>query len=137
MKKELKEFDLSSRILLILGIIDIVRGFLHTFLVNWASQTFAKLDLNFVKDDQLTLLGAFGISNFLTGLIYILVSMKAKHLSPYVLIIIPISYLIGYIGLRVSGIQANASFYGKYFMLVYLLTCVITSGIYFIKKSRS
>lgn len=136
MKKELKEFRFSSNLLLIIGIVDIVRGFLHTFKVEWASQTFAKLNLNFVRDDQLTLLGAFGISNILTGLIYILVSKKAKHLSPYVLIIIPISYFIGYIGLRVSGIVANASFYGKYFMLLYLLTCVITSGIYFINNRK-
>jgi hypothetical protein len=122
-----KQYDIPSIVLFILGIIDIVRGFLHTFEVNWAAQTFAKLNLNFVRADQLTLLGAFGISNILTGFLYILISKKA---------IIPISYIIGFVGLKMSGIYSSAAFEGKYFMIIYLLVCVITSGIFFIQKRK-
>ncbi len=45
--------------------------------------------------DQVFLLGVFGISNFLTGFIYLLISRKAKELAPYMLIIIPLTYHLG------------------------------------------
>jgi len=134
MKKENKIYAQTSTVLLIIGLIDLVRGFLHTYDVVWAATTFAKLDLSVLRSDQLTLLGAFGISNILTGLIYILVSRKSKELSPYILGIIPVAYALGFVGLKISGINANASFYGKYFMLAYLATCVISCGIFFYKK---
>ena len=123
-----------SLVLLILGLLDLLRGFLHTFGVNWASETFAHLDLSVARSDQLWLLGTFGISNILTGLIYILISRKAKNLSAYVLGIIPVAYILGIIGLRTSGITPAADFDGKYFMLVYLGVCVLTFGWFMVKK---
>ena len=129
-------YNCPSIVLLVIGLVDLLRGFLHTYQVNWAAETFAKLDLSVVRSDQLTLLGAFGISNILTGLIYILISRKAKDLSPYVLGIIPIAYFFGFIGLKFSGINSTASFYGKYFMLVYLSVCVVTCIIFFYRKKR-
>ena len=137
MKNNKDGYGLPATVLLIVGLIDLLRGFLHTYRVEWAANTFAKLDLSVVRADQLTLLGAFGISNILTGLIYILISRKYKELSPYILAIIPISYLIGFVGLKVSGISSNASFYGKYFMLAYLAICAITAAIFFTKKQFS
>jgi hypothetical protein len=134
MKNPLKTYKFPANILLILGFIDIFRGFLHTFEINWAAVTFAKLDLSFAANDQLFLLGIFGISNILTGLLYILISRKAKEITPYVLLIIPLSYLIGLIGLRLSGITPASAFEGKYFMYVYFATCIITSGIFFYRK---
>ncbi len=119
-------YKLPSLVLLFIGLIDLLRGFLHTFAVNWASTTFAHLDLTVAKENQLWLLGVFGISNILTGLIYILISRKAKHLSPYVLGIIPFAYLIGIVGLRVSGISPQSDFDGKYFMIIYLGVCLLT-----------
>jgi hypothetical protein len=115
-----------SSVLLVLGIVDLLRGVLHTFFIDWAVRTFARLDLSAARHDQLTLLGAFGISNLLTGLIYILISRKAKELSNYVLLMIPCAYAIGYIGLKISGVKAHAAFYGKYFMLGYLGVCIAT-----------
>jgi len=130
-------YKLPATVLLILGFVDCIRGFLHTFLVNWAASTFAKLDLSVVRSDQLTLLGAFGISNLLTGFIYIVISKKASNLSPYILGIIPAAYLLGFIGLKMAGINAQASFYGKYFMLAYLAVCIITLGIFLcLKRSK-
>jgi hypothetical protein len=134
MKKSGNIYNLPSMVLLLLGISDLVRGFLHTYEVSWAATTFAKLDLSYVRSDQLTLLGAFGISNILTGLIYILISRKAKNISPYILIIIPIAYALGWLGLKVSGISANALFLGKYFILIYLFVCIVTFGVFISNK---
>jgi hypothetical protein len=125
---------LPSTVLFILGCLDLLRGFLHTFLVPWAAATFAKLDLSTAKSDQLWLLGIFGVSNFLTGFIFILVSKKARELSPYVLIIIPLTYGLGLMGLKLNGITPNAAFEGKYFMYLYFLVCLGTAGFYFYRK---
>lgn len=123
--------------LLILGLTDLLRGFLHTFAINWAAATFAKLNLSAAASDQLFLLGIFGISNILTGLIYILISRKAKYLSPYILAIIPFSYLIGLIGLRVSGVTAMSAFEGRYFMYAYFAVCVITLLIFLYRRNKN
>jgi hypothetical protein len=103
-----------------------LRGVLHTFFVNWAVRTFAKLDLSVARQDQLTLLGAFGISNLLTGVIFILISIEAAPLSEYVLLAIPCAYAVGAIGMRTSGVKAQSAFYGRYFMMGYLGVCLVT-----------
>ena len=123
---------LASHVLLALGILDLLRGTLHTFFADWAVRTFAHLDLSSARQDQLTLLGVFGISNLLTGLIYILISRKAKPLSRYVLLAIPVAYATGRIGMMASGVSPHAAFYGRYFMAGYLALCLaafVASGL--------
>ncbi len=117
-------YELPSTVLFVLGLVDLLRGALHTFFVNWAVRKFAKLDLSVARQDQLTLLGAFGISNLLTGAIYILVSLKAKRLSEYILIAIPCAYVVGVIGMRASGVKPQSALYGRYFMMAYLGVCL-------------
>ncbi|MGA2275057.1 MAG: hypothetical protein ABSH00_15995 [Bryobacteraceae bacterium] len=119
-------YVLPSTVLFILGLVDLLRGVLHTFFVNWAAKTFAKLDLSVARQDQLTLLGAFGISNLLTGVIFILISIEAAPLSDYVLLTIPCAYAVGAIGMRTSGVKAQSAFYGRYFMMGYLGVCLVT-----------
>jgi hypothetical protein len=119
-------YALPSTVLFILGLVDLLRGVLHTFFANWAVRTFAKLDLSVARQDQLTLLGAFGISNLLTGVIFILISIEAAPLSEYVLLTIPCAYVVGVIGMRTSGVKAQSAFYGRYFMIAYLGVCLVT-----------
>lgn len=119
-------YVLPSTVLFMLGLVDLLRGVLHTFFVNWSVKTFAKLDLSAARQDQLTLLGAFGISNLLTGVIFILISIEAAPLCEYVLLTIPCAYAIGVIGMRASGVRAQSAFYGRYFMMGYLGVCLGT-----------
>jgi hypothetical protein len=100
---------LPSTVLFVIGLVDLLRGVLHTFFVKWAVRTFAKLDLSVARQDQLTLLGAFGISNLLTGVIFILFSIEAAQLSEYVLLTIPCAYVVGAIGMRTSGVKAQSA----------------------------
>lgn len=118
---------MSATVLLILGIFDLVRGFMHTFNIHWTAANVARLDLSVAGGDQLFLLGTFGISSWLTGILYIFLSRKAKEFSPYIIIIIQLSYLIGYIGFKFAGLSKHAEFNGLYFMMVYLWACVLTS----------
>jgi hypothetical protein len=117
--------EVAPIVLTIVGIVDLVRGVLHTFAVRWAARTFARLDLTAAPEDQLTLMGVFGISNFLTGSIYLLVSMHAPQLAADILLLIPCAYLFGTVGLRVAGVRARSAFYGRYFLLGYLLVCLV------------
>jgi hypothetical protein len=128
-----KALRVSIIYLWMIAILDLVRGFMHTFYINWANATFAQMEPN---PDSLMMLGAFGISNILTGILYILILRKAKHLAPYVLTFIPFSYITGYIGLRLQNVQADSSFYGKYMMLVYLGLCILFAIYYWISEFK-
>jgi hypothetical protein len=129
---------LSNVVLLFAGTMDVIRGYTHTFRVRHAAANLAKIEMS---SDSLVLMSAFGISNFLTGMIYILIVWKAKKLTPYVLVLIPLSYLIGGIGMRYSDVVMESEFKGQYMMTVYLSVCLITAILYFLasvlnKKSR-
>jgi hypothetical protein len=113
-------------VLACLGAIDLVRGFLHTFLVEHSAVKIAGMNLEHSAGDQLMLLGSFGISNFLTGAIYLAVAFKARQLAPTVLAIIPAAYLLGFIALRLNHISPESAFPGRDFMLGYSSVCVLT-----------
>jgi len=128
-------YKIPSHVLLCIGGFDLLRGFMHTFVLNWSAAHFAKFDMGTVPEDQLFLLGVFGISNFLTGTLFILISQKARHLSPYVLISIPLIYLLGLAGIWSGGIHAQAQFNGRYFLFLYFFICIVTF-IHFIVRKR-
>ena len=113
-------------VLACLGVVDLVRGVLHTFLVKHSAVEIAGMNLSEAAQDQLMLLGAFGISNFLTGAMFLAVAWKAKNLAPTVLAIIPVAYLLGILAFKLNHISSQAAFPGRYFMLGYLAVCVIT-----------
>ena len=56
-----------SRVVLVLaGILDLIRGYAHTFNIRYAAEYVAGIE---PIPDSLVLMGAFGISNFLTAFI--------------------------------------------------------------------
>ena len=117
---------LSSNVLFFLGLVDLIRGLFHTFFIHQANDIFAHMDLSTNGQDLLTLLSAFGISNFLTGFIFILISRKAQHLSTYILALILLSYLLGIIGMYFAGVTPQSDFLGRFFMFAYLGVCAVT-----------
>lgn len=52
-------------------------------------------------------------------------SRKSKELTPYIIALIPLAYAVGYIGLKFAGVNANAEFNGKYFMILYMAACIL------------
>jgi len=113
----------------ILGVIDIVRGVTHTFFIHQLAVPASGIDAH---PDALVLMSAFGISNFLTGLLLILIALKAKKIVPYTLIIIPMSYFIGSLGMNISEVVMQSEFRGQYMMRVYLLVCIASALYYFL-----
>jgi hypothetical protein len=116
----------AAVVLACLGAIDLVRGFLHTFLVEHSAVHVAGMDLSQADSNQLMLLGAFGISNFLTGALFIAISWKARQVVPAALVIAPAAYLLGFIALRLNHVSPQAAFPGRWFMLGYLTVSFLT-----------
>ncbi len=117
--------------LLFLVFLDFIRGFMHTFLNEFAALNIARIDPN---PDALYLLGAFGISNFVTSFIFFMIWKKAKHLSPYVLITVFAGYVFGILGMQVGRTTMESAFNGQYMMYAYLVATLVFPVLYFTGK---
>lgn len=130
-------------VLFVLGCIDLIRGFMHTVLLEYSALNIAGLDLTTTTAaEQLRLLGAFGISNWVTGALFILIALKAKNISIHVMGIIPAAYGLCSIAMKIntSGYaQTTADWGGMSMMVPYLAVCVITfaAGIIVMLRSRN
>ena len=115
--------------LLVLGCVDLVRGFMHTVMLEFAAANIAGIS----DVDAVFMLRTFGISNYLTGALFILIALQAKHLAPYVLALIPLCYAFGM--LVSPPVAQTAQFNGKYAMVVYFAVCLVV-GVWGIIDSR-
>ncbi len=115
---------IAPKVLLLLGCVDLFRGLAHTYMIHWANDTFAHMDLSVNGNDQLMLMGAFGISNWLTGMLFILIALKAKALANTSLIIILVAYAVGWLGMQYAGVSAESDFYGRFIMMGYFAVCL-------------
>ncbi len=117
-------------VLIVLGCIDLVRGFMHTVLLEYAALNIAGLDLTTsTATEQLRLLGTFGISNWITGVTFILIGLKAKHLALHIMGLIPLAYGLSIIAMRINMsayLETTADWSGRYLMIPYLLVAGIT-----------
>ena len=121
-----------------LGIIagvDIIRGLMHTFFIMFASENIAHMTQT---PDTLNLMNVFGIANLLSGVTYILIVKKAKELAPYMLMLIPITYVVGMISSNITGVAAmqTSAWNGQYMMFVYLAIAALVGINYFISSAR-
>jgi len=127
-KHDLPKF--VSIVAIVLGCIDLMRGFMHTILLDFAATNIAGFDLSTSQaGDFLQMMGAFGISNYLTGAMLILLGWKARSLALIMLGFIPVSYAIGIAGIKVNSAPytpTQAAWGGTTFMLVYMAICVVT-----------
>lgn len=124
---------INSIVLFCLGLVDLLRGFMHTYNINWAAVNIAKMEAH---PDAMMLMGTFGISNFLTGFIYIYIAWKAKKHAPVLLFLIPAAYFIGVVGMKLSQVSMQSEFNGQYMMLGYMAICVISTVYYLISAKK-
>lgn len=119
-----------SIVLLLLGCYDLIRGFMHTFLLNYSALHFAGLNLTTPQaSDLLRLLGAFGVSNFLTGIMFIMIAYTSRKLSLAMLGIIPSVYFIGYLTIHANTKvypHTQALWLGLHPLLVYMCVSLAT-----------
>ena len=139
-EKDIPKF--VSIVAIALGVLDLIRGFMHTILLEYAATNIAGLDLSSsVATDLLRLLGTFGISNYITGVMLILLGWKARPLAltmlgwkarPLALTmlgVIPAAYLIGMVGININAASyttTQANWGGAPMMMVYMVVCIVT-----------
>lgn len=109
-----------------LGCFDLIRGFIHTFMLEFAALNIFVIDLSGGVDNQMFLLGTFGISNYITGIMFILIGLKARHLVPIMLPVIPIIYFGG-TALISRTASPTAQLGGSPYMLIYFALCIAAS----------
>ena len=118
-----------SIVTIALGCIDLLRGFTHTVLLDYAATNIAGFNLSTsLAGDLLQQMGAFGISNYLTGVMLILIGWKARPLALIMLGVIPVAYAIGFAGFKINSAvyaPSQAAWGGVTPMLVYLAICGI------------
>ena len=121
---------LVSIVAIVLGCLDLVRGFMHTILLEYAALNIAGFDLSTpLAGDLLQMMGVFGISNYVTGVMLILLGWKARPLALAMLGVLPLAYAVGVAGIKVNSAdyaQSQAAWGGTTMMMVYLSGCVIT-----------
>ena len=109
-----------------LGSFYLIRGLIHTVMLEFAAINIFVIDLSGGVDNQMLLLGIFGISNYITGIMFILIGLKARHLVPIMLPVIPITYFAGAASItRVANPTAQLG--GGPYMLVYFAVCIAAS----------
>lgn len=119
----------------VIACVDIIRGLMHTFFIMYASENIAQMTQT---PDTLNLMNTFGIANLLSGVTYILIVKKAKELSPYMLLIIPLVYLVGIISANMTGVAAMqvSAWNGQYMLFVYWAVCILVGANYFVSARR-
>jgi hypothetical protein len=108
-----------------LGCIDLIRGFIHTVLLDYAATNIFVIDASGGVENQMFLLGIFGISNYLTGILFILIGLRARELVPIILPIIPLVYVFG-TALISRVVIPTAQLGGGPYMLMYFVACIVT-----------
>jgi hypothetical protein len=129
-----------SIVAIILGGLDLIRGIMHTLLLDFAATNIAGLDLSTSQAaDLLRLMGTFGISNYITGISLILMGWKARQLALIMLGVIPAAYLIGGIATHFYSApytQTQANWGGIPMMLAYMAVSILTF-LYGVWKSKA
>jgi hypothetical protein len=114
-----------SVVTIALGCIDLIRGFVHTILLEYAALNIA----------------GFDFSNYLTGIMLILIGWKARPLALIMLGVIPVAYAIGVAGIRINSAAyapPQAAWRGATPMLVYLVISAITfvAGVWMTRQRK-
>jgi uncharacterized membrane protein YphA (DoxX/SURF4 family) len=126
-----------------LGVIDLLRGFMHTVVLPYSATHIASLDLSGpTAPDLLRLLGLFGISNYITGATLILTGLYARPIALVLLGLIPAFYGLGLLTIHAAMNPyppSTAQWGGRPFMMVNLSLYVLTflAGIFVLRQRKT
>ena len=126
-----------------LGVIDLLRGFMHTVVLPYSATHIACLDLSGpTAPDLLRLLGLFGISNYITGATLILTGLYARPIALVLLGLIPAFYGLGLLTIHAAMNPyppSTAQWGGRPFMMVNLSLYVLTflTGIFVLRHRKT
>jgi len=127
----------------LLGSIDLLRGFMHTVILPYSATHIASLDLSGpTAPDLLRLLGLFGISNYITGATLILTGLYARPIALVLLGLIPAFYGLGLLTIHAAMNPyppSTAQWGGRPFMMANLSLYVLTflAGILVLRQRKT
>ena len=127
----------------LLGGIDLLRGFMHTVVLPYSATHIACLDLSGpTAPDLLRLLGLFGISNYITGATLILTGLYARPIALVLLGLIPAFYGLGLLTIHAAMNpypHSTAQWGGRPFMMINLSLYVLTflAGIFVLRHRKT
>ena len=127
----------------LLGVIDLLRGFMHTVVLPYSATQIACLDLSGpTAPDLLRLLGLFGISNYITGATLILTGLYARPIALVLLGLIPAFYGLGLLTIHAAMNPyppSTAQWGGRPFMMINLSLYVLTflAGIFVLRHRKT
>ncbi len=130
-----KALKISVTVLGLVAIYDLIRAYMHTLNIWYASEHIAQMSQT---ADTMWLMTYQGALQLMSGLVYLLIVWKAKELSPYVLIIIAIANLYFLFAVRVNGVleMQTSEWNGQYYMYVYVAVVFLAGLNYFIAEKR-
>jgi len=132
-----------STMAVFLGVIDLLRGFMHTVVLPYSATHIACLDLSGpTAPDLLRLLGLFGISNYITGATLILTGLYARPIALVLLGLIPAFYGLGLLTIHAAMNPyppSTAQWGGRPFMMINLSLYVLTflAGIFVLRHRKT
>jgi len=141
MKRPIPNF--ISIMAVFLGVIDLLRGFMHTVVLPYSATHIACLDLSGpTAPDLLRLLGLFGISNYITGATLILTGLYARPIALVLLGLIPAFYGLGLLTIHAAMNPyppSTTQWGGRPFMIVNLSLYVLTflAGIFVLRHRKT
>lgn len=131
-----RALTLSAIVLALVGVYDLIRAYMHTLNIWYASEHFAQMSQT---ADTMWLMNYQGSLQLMSGLIYILIAWKARKLAPYVLMINAFANLYHLFSASINGVleMQTSAWSGLYYMYVYCAVVVITGLNYFIARKRN
>ncbi|CAM8625931.1 hypothetical protein MCEMIH22_00322 [Candidatus Methylacidiphilaceae bacterium] len=126
-----------------LGVIDLLRGFMHTVVLPYSATHIACLDLSGpTAPDLLRLLGLFGISNYITGATLILTGLYSRPIALVLIGLIPAFYGLGLLTIHAAinpYPPSTAQWGGRPFMIINLSLYVLTflAGIFVLRHRKT
>ena len=119
-----------SIVTLLLGCYDLLRAITYTLHLELSALHLSKINLSTTDSASLLhLLGVFGASNYIISLMLILTAFMARRLALVMLAIIPFSYGMGLMTIKLNATEyqlSQASLHSAIPMIIYLAICLIT-----------
>ena len=119
-----------SVITVLLGCYDLLRGTMHTLHTEYSSFNMKSLSVAApAAGDLLHLLSIFGVSNYIIGVMLILLALKARGLALVMLAVIPFFYTLAMLATKTNLPELTESqtvFTGTTSLYIYLFVCTVT-----------
>jgi len=124
--------------LLVVAAINLLRGVLHTFLVEYAATNIAGLNLSLSRDELLQLMNSYGWSNIIEGVLYIVIATKSRNLVPLALILAGLFTPFAALTTRLAEISMQGAQWGGAPLMLYVFTplCLVPVVVFYIQKNR-